>query len=580
MSTLPPFRRRFFGADERFTVMGEGALGGKATGLELIRRRILDRLDPAEAPGITVDVPTLTVLSTELFDRFMDENDLWPVALEGLPDDRLALAFQQAELPAAFVGDLRALADLVHQPLALRSSSLLEDALHHPFAGVYATKMVPGGQAGAADRFRQLVEGVKLIWASAFFAAARRYRERVGLGPRDEKMAVVVQEIVGRRHGDRFYPALSGVARSHNHYPFGHARPEDGVVNLALGLGRQIVDGGLTWSYSPAWPASPAPFKTLNDLLKNTQTGFWAVNMGRPPVHDPLRETEYLLHDELETAEEDGVLAPLASTYDPQSGRLRPGLTAAGPRVLDFAPVLRHGALPLNAALLRLLALSREALEGEVELEFALTLDPAVRGRARLGVLQLRPMLVSEERVDIPADLRERPELLLAADGALGNGVETEIRDVVYLKPAAFDTRHTRSMAAALEAVNRRLQEAGRPYLLIGFGRWGSTDEWLGVPVDWSQISGARVIVEATLPELRTDMSQGSHFFHNLISFQVKYLSVPHDARPPIDWAWLDARPAEEESTFVRWIRTAHPLEVRVDGIGGHAVVMRNARDA
>ncbi|MBM4118638.1 hypothetical protein FJ251_13060, partial [bacterium] len=361
MSAQAPFRRRF-GEDAAFTAIGGGALGGKASGLLQIREEILARLDGAAFPEISVGVPPLVVLTTALYERFLVENDLAALAAEELPDERIALAFQQAALPAAFVGDLRALAELVHQPLALRSSSLLEDALRHPFAGVYATKMIPGHQVDAAARFRQLAEGIKLVWASTVFAPARRYARRVGADPAAEQMAVVVQAVVGERHGDRFYPAISGVARSHNHYPFGHGAAGDGVVSLALGLGCQIVGGGRAWSYSPAYPASPQPFNNLGDLLKNTQTGFWAVNMGPTPPPDPLRETEYLLNEELEAAEQDGGLGLVASTFDGESGRLRPGIAASGPRVLDFAPILRHGALPLNDLLRRLLALAREAL--------------------------------------------------------------------------------------------------------------------------------------------------------------------------------------------------------------------------
>jgi len=579
MASLPSFRRRFGDGEDAFTVIGGGALGGKASGLALIREQILGRLAAADMPEIAVGVPPLTVLSTDVFDRFLAENGLHALIAEAPPDERLALAFQQAALPAAFAGDLRALAELVHQPLALRSSSLLEDALRHPFAGVYGTKMIPGHQVDAAARFRQLAEGIKLVWASTFFSQARRYAARVGADPLSEKMAVVIQAVVGERHGERFYPTISGVARSHNHYPFGHGRAADGVVSLALGLGCQIVGGGRTWSYSPAYPASPQPFNNLGDLLGNTQTGFWAVNMGRAPLPDPLRETEYLLNDELEVAEADGQLGLTASTFDGESGHLRPGIAASGPRVLDFAPILRHGGLPLNDLLRRLLAISREVLAAEVEIEFALALDPKRRAPARFGFLQVRPMLVGGERVSVEDADFARPDLLLASETALGNGRVEGIRDIVYLKPEAFDTARTRQMAAELEVVNRRLTAEERPYLLIGFGRWGTSDEWLGVPVDWAQIGGARVIVEATLPDVAPDMSQGSHFFHNLISFEVKYLFVPHGASPAIAWEWLDARPAVAETAFLRWVRTESPLGIKVDGTSGKAVVIRDGRE-
>ena len=577
---VPLFRREFLGAEETFTRIGDGALGGKAAGLDRMRRAILDRLDPGEFPGIRVAVPTLTVLGTEVFDAFMEQNDLWEVVDDPPADERLAHAFQQADLPARWVGDLRALVTGLHCPLAVRSSSLLEDALEHPFAGVYATKMTPNNQPDADARFRRLAEAVKFVWASTFFAAARSYQASVGRSPRDEKMAVVIQEIVGRRRGHRWYPTISGVARSWNYYPSGHATPEDGVAHLALGLGRQIVDGGACWTYSPAWPRTPVYFKDEGDLLKNTQTRFWAVNMGKAPPPDPTRETEYLVELDLAEAEYDDALRHLASTWDAAANRLRPGIARPGPRVLDFAPLLRGGALPLNDLVKRLLDLSREALDAAVEIEFALDVAPG-KGEtdAVLGFLQARPMAVAGGDVDVCAEELRGDDLLLASEQALGDGVNEDLTDVVYLKPDAFATEHTPRIAREVAAVNADLVAAGRNYLLIGFGRWGSTDPWLGVPVDWGQISGARVIVEATLPELYTDMSQGSHFFHNLISFRVLYLPVPHRGGPCIDWDWLARQETAAETDFVRHVRTRSPLRVKVDGRSGRGVVKYDAEE-
>jgi len=570
---LPEFERQAAGAPGTVTRIGSGELGGKGAGLELIREHILADLDRSAFPDLGVGVPAMTVLTTELFDLFMARNHLYEAALADEPDERIAATFQVADLPAEYVGDLRALISRVHTPLAVRSSSLLEDALDHPFAGVYETKMIPNNQPDADTRFRRLVEAVKFVYASCFFRQAKSYIRAIGQGARAEKMAVVIQEVVGRRYDERFYPFLSGVGRSYNYYPSGHGTPADGVVNLALGLGKQIVDGGLSWTYCPAYPQAPAPFKGIGDLLKNTQTDFWAVNLGKPPAHDPIHETEYLIRGSLADAELDGTLDHLVSVYDPRSDRFYPGLRPNGPRVLDFAPILSAGVLPLNDLVREVLARSVRAVGADVEIEFAVDYDPRGTPPARFGFLQVRPMKVSEAEVDLVPEALEGETVLLGSDQVLGNGQRDDIRDVVYVKPTGFDPKFTPRIALELDTINRTFLDDGRPYLLIGFGRWGSSDPWLGIPVDWGQISGARVIVEATLPDMNPDLSQGSHFFHNLIGFQVLYLSVRHQGRYRIDYGWLDRQETIAETEYVKHVRVATPLEIRVDGRHGLGVI-------
>jgi len=513
------------------------------------------------------------VLGTEIFELFIERNDLREIALSDEPDDRIAHAFQKASFPAEYIGDLRALIRDVHSPLAVRSSSLLEDALKHPFAGVYETKMIPNNQPSSDLRFTRLIEAVKFVYASAFFQGAKRYLRSVEQDIESERMAVVIQEVVGSRHGDRFYPVISGVARSYNYYPSGHSEPEDGVVDLALGLGKQIVDGGLAWSFSPAYPKSPLPFNDIGDILKNTQREFWAVNMGRPPIPDPIHETEFLLEAKLEDAEYDDVLGLLVSTYDPGSDRIRPGMAAKGPRILDFAPILRGSSLPLNDLMKRLLEVTVEELGTAVEIEFAVEMADFPGEPARFGFLQARPMMLPGEEIELGPDELEGEGILAASDQSLGNGIREDIVDVLFLKPEPFEAKHTRAIAKEIEGVNRDLAEEGRHCLLIGFGRWGSSDDWLGVPVDWGQISSARVIVEATRPDMITDMSQGSHFFHNVISFRVLYLSVRHSGPRQIDFDWLNRQPCVSETTFVKHVRLDAPLSIKVDGRRGRGVI-------
>ena len=577
---LPEYGRKFLEADVTLTRIGSGALGGKASGLVHVRDRVLSDLDASAFPELIVEVPTLTVLTTDVFDAFMEQNDLWAIALSDASDDRISNAFQNAVLPPRYVGDLRSLISEVHTPLAVRSSSLLEDDLDHPFAGVYGTKMIPNRQADVDTRFKKLQQAVKYVYASTYFKAAKAYILSTGQDLAREKMAVIIQEIVGRRHDDRFYPHLSGVARTYNYYPTGHGKPSDGVVNLALGLGKEIVDGGVTWTYSPAYPKAPPPFNSVGDRIKNSQNGFWTVYMGPPRKPDPASETEYMVRAELEDSIWDGTMTHLASTYDPQSDRLRPGVFGPGPKVLDFSPILQMDVLPLNRLLKALMKTAEEVSGAPVEMEFAVTLDPPEGGPARFGFLQMRPMMVSEEDVTIDASEFESPDALISSVNVMGNGVREDIADIVYLKPDVFEAKNTPLMAQHVETVNKRLVAEGRQYLLAGFGRWGSSDPWLGVPVDWGQISGARIIVEATLPQMSPDLSQGSHFFHNLISFKVMYLSVAHTDSRGIDWNWLDAQPAESETEFLRHVRLETPLHVKMDGSSGKGVIRRRAQES
>jgi hypothetical protein len=573
VSSVPRFNREFFDAEDSFTRIGDGALGGKAAGLLQVREKILSKLDPEEFPYIEVSVPTAAVLTTEIFDRFIERNNLQDVAASGLTDDRLCQAVQQAQLPAELVGDLRGLVSNVHTPLAVRSSSLLEDDLAHPFAGVYGTKMIPNNQIEEDARFACLDEAIKFVFSTTFFAEAQAYLSSVGRSPDEEKMAVIIQEIVGQRSGDRFYPSVSGVARSHNYYPTGHAKASDGVVTLALGLGKTIVDGGLSWSFSPAFPKAPPPFNNLTDLLKNTQTEFWAVHMGDPPPYDPIRETEHLVRAGLAEAEADGALRYLVSTYDAGSDRLNPGLDAHGPRALTFAPLVASRLLPFNDLFKRLLELSEAALGSAVEIEFAVTLDHRDALPARVGFLQVRPMMVGSERVDVSREDLDTDDVVLASETVLGNGERTDIEDVVFVRPDAFEPAETPAIAKELEGINRSLVDEGRRYLLIGFGRWGTSDPWLGIPVAWGQISGARVIVEATLPDVQPDLSQGSHFFHNLLSFRVLYISVEHYGPHRIDWEWLGRQTVVQSTGHLTHVRLPRPLEIRVDGANGRGVV-------
>jgi hypothetical protein len=567
----PPYRRGFLSSGLTCATIGSGPLGGKAEGLRRARA-VVGGLPPE--PGLQVEVPPFVVVGADVYCEFRRRNRLSTVA--GGSDREVAAAFLRGELPAETVGDLFDLAREAHVPLAVRSSSVLEDARSQPFAGVYLTKMIPNQALDPEPRFRKLAEAIKLVWASASFATARAHRGTTGHGDGDEAMAVVIQAVVGRRFGPRFYPDASGVARSCSFYPYGPARPEDGVADLALGLGKTIVEGGRCWTYCPAHPRAPAPFGGVADVLDRSQRDFWAVDMGTPR-YDPTTETECLVRASLGDAEEDGSLNLLASTYDPGRDRIVPGLAARGPRLLDFALLLAGDDVPFNPVLRRLLASCAESLGGEAEIEFALELPPAPRARPRLGLVQLRPLGGAETAVAVSEADLDDPRAVVASARAMGHGAIASLGDVVFLDPASFDAGRSREAALEVARADRALRDEGRPYLLIGFGRWGSADPWLGVPVTWAQVSGARVLVEAGLPGFEVEPSQGAHFFHNLVAARVACLHVPLGGPGRVDWPWLQAR-AEPAApgALVRRVRLERPLAARVDGRARRGVVLRS----
>jgi len=549
---------------------GREELGGKAHGLLSVHQTLID-LDNATFPEIKIDIPRLTVLGTSIFEAFMQRNNLAEIVQAGLPDARIAIAFQRADMPFEVLGQLRALSDAWTTPLAVRSSGFLEDTTKNPFAGVYLTKMIPNNQPDADTRFAKLVEAIKFVWASTYFKIAHDYCETTGLDIKDEKMAVILQEVIGQRHNKRFYPELSGVARSYNYYPVKPACPQDGVVNLALGLGKTIVDGGRCWFFTPSYPEMPPPYNSTDDLLKETQTEFWMINLGDPPEFNPIKETEFLQQENLMAAEEDGTLDYLASTYDPQSERLNIGTGGKGIRALTFSPLLQTKVLPLVALIKKLLSNCETRLGSPVEIEFAMTFEPL-----RFGFLQVRPMIVPDSELDIPPEEMDGPDVLASSETVLGNGVIEDIQDVIYVIPERFDLKITRQVAEELAFHNRRLMDEHKKYLLIVFGRLGTEDPYLGIPVTWGQICGASVILEATRENVRVELSQGSHYFHNIINLGVKHFSLPFSSPHRIDWDWLRKQPVVNSLHHTCHARLEQGLTIKVDGRHGWGTILHS----
>ncbi len=566
-----------YNTNSKITFLGEGSLGGKAQGLLFINDILEEHKKDTEFQAFDVSIPQMTAIRTDIFDAFMMQNKLYEIAYSDRTDERIALQFQKAELPFEIIGDLKRLCNKTHTPLAIRSSSRLEDALYEPFAGIYATKMTSNNQPDPDQRFKKLLEAIKFIYASTFFKTAKDYMSATNHNIEDEKMAVIIQEIVGNRFNDKFYPEISGVARSYNFYSLGRAKPEDGVVNLAFGLGKTIVDGGISWNYSPSYPRIGPPFASTSDMMKKTQLDFWSVNMGKLPVYDPIRETEYLIKNSIMSAENDQTLSKLVSTFEQESGKIRMGTGSFGPRILNFSPILSLNDIPLNDLIVRLLKICEAAVKAPVEIEFAVSLSDSKRNdkKHRFGFLQVRPMVISDENVKIDDTEFMSENIIISSKNVLGNGVVNDLIDIVYVKPESFDPKYSTKIAEEIQTINQNLVSKNSKYLLVGFGRWGSSDPWLGIPVDWSNISGAKVIVESMLPNMNVELSQGSHFFHNLTSFNVNYFSIPFNSKSKINWEWLISQSIIMETEFVRHIKLSSPLLIKVDGKKGNGIISK-----
>jgi len=573
-NVFPQFDRHFFASIENFTLIGKGSIGGKASGLAFIKKIIHESVDKDSFPDVEISIPRMTVIASDVFDKFIKQNNLTEIAYSDQSDTRIANAFQKADLPVEILGDLRALIESVNTPLAIRSSSILEDAQYEPFAGIYATKMISNNQSSPDTRFHKLLEAIKFVYASTFFKAAKDYIKVTKHSVKDEKMGVIIQEVVGSLYNKRYYPNFSGVGRSYNYYPTGRARPEDGVVNLALGLGKTIVDGGLAWTYSHKYPKAVPPFADPTDILKQTQTKFWSVNMGDIPAYDPTKETEYLKEDNLDEAEKDESITYIASTYSAASDKIVMGIGGDGPRIINFSRLLTLNEFNFNKLIEHLLSTCSEAMKNSVEIEFAVTIDEKNK-KLRFGFLQVRPMVVSFEQVNVNDDELESDSALVSSTKVLGNGIFNDIVDILYVKPELFEKQNTPAIANEIDEINKQLVNENRKYLLIGFGRWGSSDPWLGIPVEWGQIAGVKIIVESTLHEINVELSQGSHFFHNLTSFGVGYFSVRHDGKYGIDWDWLEKQNVINDKKFIKHVRVEKPLSIKIDGRESRGVILR-----
>ena len=554
-----------------FVRLGKGSLGGKGRGLGFAYSMLQNEDLAAEFPSVVVSVPRTAVICTDVFDEFLLRNDLLDIAYSSDDDQQVEELFTQAKLPTAIVEHLRAYLDRMRMPLAVRSSSLLEDSQSQPFAGIYRTYMLPNRHPDREVRLAEICRAIQLVYASTFMRESKAYIESTPYRIEDEKMAVILQEIVGSPHGDRFYPEISGVARSYNYYPIAPMAAEDGLAVVALGLGRQVVGGYQTLRFCPAHPLHIPQFGSVEDTLDTSQRRFFALDLTQTPVAS-REESANLLELELTDALSDGTLGLLASSYSPQNQAIYDGLSRGGPVVLTFAPLLKSGEPPLAAVIRRLLSIGEEGLGNPVEMEFAMDLT---RKPAWFGFLQIRRLIAGGEPDDVRIDSIHLDEALCMSPSALGNGQIEHLYDLVFVRPDSFDRAQTRAIAARIGQVNESLRASARPYVLIGPGRWGSADPWLGIPVRWDQINGARLIVEAALEGFRVEPSQGTHFFQNMTALKIGYFTVnPFAGNGWLHWDRLPGIGRVVSDGGVCHVRCERPLRVRIDGRRGQGVLL------
>lgn len=559
------FQRDRFDRYSNFARIGDGSLGGKGRGLAFIDNMVKRHAEFDEFENAQVVIPKTVVLCTDIFDEFMDTNNLYQLALSDASDDEILRHFLRAKLPDRLVEDFFAFFDVVKSPIAIRSSSLLEDSHYQPFAGIYSTYMIPY-LSDKYEMLRMLSDAIKGVYASVYYKDSKAYMQATSNVIDQEKMAVILQEVVGTQYGDRYYPSISGVARSVNYYPINDEQAEEGTVSLALGLGKYIVDGGLTLRVCPYHPDKVLQTSEMEMALRETQIRFYALDLKNMGQNFSLDDGFNLLKLPVKEAEADGSLNYIASTYDPYDMVIRDGIYPGGRKVITFANILQHDVFPLP----RILQLVQKYGQGEmrrpVEIEFAVNFN-AKEKNGTFYLLQIRPMV--DMKADLAEDLNLIPseQILLRSENALGQGVMDDIQDVIYVKTDGYSASNNQLIAYDIEKLNRRFLDEGKHYVLVGPGRWGSSDTWLGIPVKWPNISAARVIVEAGLTNYRVDPSQGTHFFQNLTSFGVGYFTINAYINDGIyNQELLNSMPAVEETKFLRWVHFDKPLTVKMNG--------------
>lgn len=570
------YKKERFDEYSNFARIGDGSLGGKGRGLAFIGAMI-KRYPKLEQENFAVNIPKTVVICTDIFDEFMETNELYPIALNDTDNDTILKYFLRASLPSRLIEDLMAFSEVVKGPIAIRSSSLLEDSHYQPFAGIYSTYMIPK-QEDKYEMLRSLSDAIKAVYASVFYQDSKAYMTATSNLIDQEKMAIVLQEVVGTQYGDHYYPTISGVARSLNFYPIGNEKAEDGIANIALGLGKYIVDGGLTLRFSPRHPHNILQMSSTDFALRETQTRFYALDLNPENIVDKFSVDDAfnLKKLTLKEADADGSLKFITSTYDPYDMIIRDGYYPGGRKILSFVNVLQHDVFPLASTLDQLLQIGQKEMGRPVEIEFAINMNKQDPRIATFYLLQIRPIVDNKEVMNEDLSVIQQEDTILSSTSVLGHGIINDVQDVIYVKTGAFNAANNQLIAYDIEKMNRKFTGTETNYVLVGPGRWGSSDPWLGIPVKWPHISNAKVIVECGLENYRVDPSQGTHFFQNLTSFGVGYFTInPFKGEGWFDEDYLNQLPAVEETEYLRHVRLHAPIVIKMDGKRSLGVVMK-----
>lgn len=570
------YKKERFDEYSNFARIGDGSLGGKGRGLAFIGAMI-KRYPKLEQENFAVNIPKTVVICTDIFDEFMETNELYPIALSDTDNDTILKYILRASLPSRLIEDLMAFSEVVKGPIAIRSSSLLEDSHYQPFAGIYSTYMIPK-QEDKYEMLRSLSDAIKAVYASVFYQDSKAYMTATSNLIDQEKMAIVLQEVVGTQYGDHYYPTISGVARSLNFYPIGNEKAEDGIANIALGLGKYIVDGGLTLRFSPRHPHNILQMSSTDFALRETQTRFYALDLNPENIVDKFSVDDAfnLKKLTLKEADADGSLKFITSTYDPYDMIIRDGYYPGGRKILSFVNVLQHDVFPLASTLDQLLQIGQKEMGRPVEIEFAINMNKQDPRKASFFLLQIRPIVDNKEVMNEDLSVIQPEDTILSSSSVLGHGIINDVHDVIYVKTGAFNAANNQLIAYEIEKMNRQFTGSDKNYVLVGPGRWGSSDPWLGIPVKWPHISNAKVIVECGLENYRVDPSQGTHFFQNLTSFGVGYFTInPFKGDGWFDESFLNQMPAIEETEYLRHVRLESPMIIKMDGKRSLGVVMK-----
>jgi CheY-like chemotaxis protein len=572
---IAEFYREHFDEYLTFTKIGEGSIGGKARGLAFLDSIIKQNQYFESFEDTVVSIPRTVVLSTDVFDEFISQNNLYEIGLSHQSDLKILDAFVRAKLPARIHKDLYVFISKINGPVAVRSSSLLEDSHFQPFAGIYSTYMIPKAEDDVT-MLELLSIGIKSVYASVFFKGSKDYMTATANLIEEEKMGIVLQEVCGQKYGNRFYPTISGVARSINFYPIEPEKSEDGFVSLAFGLGKYIVDGGMALRFSPKYPRKVLQLSDTKMALRETQHEFYALDLDPASFVPSTDDTVNLLKLRISDAEKDGSLKFVASTYDYQNDIIRDDISDAGERIITFANVLKYDLFPLDEILKTILEIGQQQLNNPVEIEFAVNIDPERKKPVSFKLLQIRPIVENTERIKDKLEEIPLSDTIILSNSALGNGTINGICDLIYVKTENFTAAKNQEIAAKLNEINDGFLKEGKNYILIGPGRWGSSDPWLGIPVKWPQISAARVIIESGLDNYRVDPSQGTHFFQNLTAFRVGYFTInPSIGDGYTDFGFLSAADTFFEDQHLRHIRFSEPLVIKIDGRKKIGVILK-----